>query len=180
MNKSRQINFVNKNIRAKKVYCIDKDNNNIGILPIYKALKLAQDEGLDLVQVSNATIPTCKILDYSKFKYDLSKRNRIKEKKQRESIIKIKEIKFRPNIGENDLDIKVKKTCDFIIKKYKVKVTMTLKGRESSNKEFTSDKMCLFIEKVKSKIPTLYMQHSNISDSKSVVVYLADESIVKS
>jgi len=99
--------YVNRDIRAREVRCIDHNDENVGVISTYKAIKMAEDAGLDLVQVSPPSkdkdkIPICKIVDSGKFKFELSKRNKERAKKQRESHIKVKEIKFRPSTGTHD------------------------------------------------------------------------------
>jgi len=141
--------FVNRSIRAMKVRCIDQDNQNIGIVLTSKALSLAEQVGLDLVQISfskSDNVPTCKITDYGKFKYDLSKRNKQQAKKQRESIIKQKEIKFRPNTDRNDLFIKSKLVHKFLNDNFRVKIMVTLKGREMQHKWLAEEKMNYFLD----------------------------------
>lgn len=128
--------FVGRQIRAAKVLCIDNENINRGVIPIKDALQIAESNGLDLVQISDKDeIPTCKILNYSKFKFDLSKKEKESRKKQRESIIKIKEIKFRPATDENDLKIKARQAREFLEEGHKVKITIMFKGRELAYKD---------------------------------------------
>lgn len=132
--------FLNQNIRVPKVFCIDEQNVNLGIINTSEALKLAQDAGLDLVQVSPPTKdrpPTCKITDYGKYRYDASKKKKEAEKKQREqqNLSEPKEIKFRPVTDMNDLQIKAKKTEEFLSEGFKVKISIIFKGRELSHKE---------------------------------------------
>lgn len=130
--------FVNNSIRVPRVICINSENKNIGTLPTKEALKMAQDQGLDLVQVSPPSKdkpPTCKIMDYGKFKYDSEKNRKESERKQRESIIKVKTIKLTPNTGIHDLQIKATHTSKFLQEKCKVKVAVVFKGREISHQE---------------------------------------------
>ena len=108
---------------------IGPDNKQVGILLIREALALAQDTGLDLVEISpNADPPVCKIVDYGKFRYDQTKKE--KESKKAQIQIKIKEIKLKPNIDEHDFMTKCKQARAFIEKGNKVKVTCVFRGRE--------------------------------------------------
>lgn len=138
---------VNMLIRARKVIVIDKDNNNIGAFSISEAIKMAQDSGLDLVQVSKVgeEVPTCRILDYGKYKYEQDKKKKVAAKKQRESLSKVKEIKLRPSTDLNDLKIKASKTEEFINDGHKVKVTVVFKGRELSHREIGYETLNTFI-----------------------------------
>lgn len=133
-------------IRAKKVLCIDKDNNNLGVMNFSEALSLANQDELDLMQISiKDNLPTCKILNYSKFKYEQSKKQKEVAKKQRESTAKIKEIKLRPSTSENDLRIKANKVSGFLDEGNKVKITVTFKGREISHKNLGIQTLNVFM-----------------------------------
>lgn len=108
---------------------IDPDGNQIGIIPTYKALATAGDFGLDLVEVSpNANPPVCKIMDYGRYKYQLTKK--LQEAKKKQSSFQVKEIKIRPKTGNHDLMTKIGHIKKFIGKKDKVKVTVIFRGRE--------------------------------------------------
>ncbi|MBN1930339.1 MAG: translation initiation factor IF-3 [Desulfobacterales bacterium] len=120
---------MNKNIKAKEVRVIDPDGNQVGVIPIYKALATAADFGLDLVEISpNAIPPVCKIMDYGRFKYEQTKKHQ--EAKKKQSTFQIKEIKIRPKTGEHDLQVKVSHIKRFLEKKDKVKVSVIFRGRE--------------------------------------------------
>ena len=120
---------INRQIRALKVRVISSDGRQIGIMAPLEALKIAEDEGLDLVEISpNAQPPVCKIVDYGKFKYHQMKKE--KESKKAQHQIKVKEIKFKPNIDTHDFMTKEKRAREFIEKGYKVRVTCTFRGRE--------------------------------------------------
>ena len=108
---------------------IDPDGNQIGIIPTYKALATAGDFGLDLVEISpNAKPPVCKIMDYGRYKYELTKK--LQEAKKKQSSFQVKEIKMRPKTGDHDLRTKIGHIKKFIGKKDKVKVTVIFRGRE--------------------------------------------------
>ncbi|MCP4347814.1 MAG: translation initiation factor IF-3 [Desulfobacterales bacterium] len=120
---------MNQRIRAKEVRVIDPEGNQIGIIPTYKALAVANDFGLDLVEISpNADPPVCKIMDYGRYKYELTKKQQ--EAKKKQSTFQIKEIKVRPKTGEHDLQVKIGHIKKFLDKKDKVKVTVIFRGRE--------------------------------------------------
>jgi translation initiation factor IF-3 len=127
-NRSSRIN-INRNIRAKEVRVIDPDGNQIGIIPTYKAIAVANDFGLDLVEISpNANPPVCKIMDYGRYKYELTKKRQ--EAKKKQATFQLKEIKLRPKTGEHDLKTKISHIKKFIERKDKVKVTVIFRGRE--------------------------------------------------
>ena len=119
----------NERIRALDVQVIGSDGNNLGSMPLNKAIELAKKEGLDLIEISpNANPPVCKIMDMGKYKYDLQKKANLAKKKQK--IIALKEIKMRPVTETHDYEFKVKNAKKFIAKGDKVKFTIRFKGRE--------------------------------------------------
>jgi translation initiation factor IF-3 len=127
-NRSSKIN-INRNIRAKEVRVIDPDGNQIGVIPTYKAIAVANDFGLDLVEVSpNANPPVCKIMDYGRYKYEQTKKKQ--EAKKKQATFQLKEIKLRPKTDEHDLKTKIGHIKKFIERKDKVKVTVIFRGRE--------------------------------------------------
>lgn len=142
--------YVGRQIRAPKVLCIDKDNVNRGVISTYEALRLAEESGLDLVQINNggkeASVPTCKIINYGKFKYEITKKQKAAAKKQRESEIKTKEIKFRPTTDLNDLKIKAKHAQEFLDEGHRVKVSLLFKGRETTHQEYGIDTLNTFLD----------------------------------
>ncbi len=119
----------NREIRSKEVRVIDPDGNQIGVIPTAEALKAAIDFGLDLVEVSpNANPPVCKIMDYGKYRYELTKKQQ--EAKKKQSSFQLKEIKIRPKTGDHDLQVKTGHIKKFLEKKDKVRVTVVFRGRE--------------------------------------------------
>ena len=120
---------INRNIRAKEVRVIDPDGNQIGVIPTYKAIAVANDFGLDLVEISpNATPPVCKIMDYGRYKYETTKKKQ--EAKKKQTTFQLKEIKIRPKTGAHDLNTKINHIKKFLDRKDKVKVTVIFRGRE--------------------------------------------------
>jgi translation initiation factor IF-3 len=120
---------INAEIKSKELRVIDPEGNQLGILPLHRALATANDFGLDLVEVSpNAVPPVCKIMDYGRFKYELTKKQQ--EAKKKQNLFQIKEIKIRPKTGEHDLQTKIGHIRKFLAKKDKVKVTVMFRGRE--------------------------------------------------
>jgi len=106
----------------------------VGVVPIREALIMAEEAGLDLVEISpNASPPVCKILDFGKFKYELQKKENEARKKQK--VIEVKEIKLRPGIDEHDYQVKMRSVHRFLEEGDKVKVTMRFRGREMVHQE---------------------------------------------
>ena len=123
---------INELIRAESVRCIGADGEQLGVISIVEALKIADSLSLDLVEIQpNVDPPVCKILDYGKFKYEAQKRKNEARKKQK--IIEVKEIKLRPNIDNNDFIVKMKQVKKFIDNGDKVKVTLRFRGREMAH-----------------------------------------------
>lgn len=136
---------VNREIRAPKVRVISSTGEQIGVLPLYEALSRAEQEGLDLVEISpGSNPPVCKIINYGKFRYDQTKRERESKKSQHQ--VKIKEIKLKPNIGSHDLETKQEHARAFLVKGNKVKVTCAFRGREMAHPEIGEKLMQKFCE----------------------------------
>ena len=120
---------VNEQIRDKEVRVIGTEGNQLGIMSSKEAMKVAEDAGLDLVKVSpNANPPVCKIIDYGKFRYEMTRKE--KEAKKKQKTIEVKEIRLSPNIDQNDLTTKVNMARKFLTKGDRVKVTLRFRGRE--------------------------------------------------
>ena len=125
---------VNEDIRSPQVRLIDQDGEMQGVLTIREAQNRAFMVGLDLVEISpNADPPVVKILDFGKFKYEQQKKKNEAKKKQK--VIEIKEIKVRPNIDENDYQVKLRAMKSFIEEGDKVKVTLRFRGREMAHQD---------------------------------------------
>lgn len=117
-------------IRAKEVRLIDEEGKQVGLIPVQEAIKLAKERGYDLVEVApNANPPVCRIVDYGKYKYQLSKKHTSKRTTD------VKEIKIRPHISEHDLSLKAKNIMRFLDEGDKAKVIMHFRGREIVRRE---------------------------------------------
>ncbi|PCJ82984.1 MAG: translation initiation factor IF-3 [Hyphomicrobiales bacterium] len=126
--------LANKEITSQVVQLIDAQGDNHGPTPILRALEMAADAGLDLVEVApNSKPPVCKILDHGKYKYQAQKKAAEARKKQK--TVEVKEIKMRPNIDIHDYDVKMKAINRFFEAGDKVKVTMRFRGREMAHQE---------------------------------------------
>jgi len=120
---------INERIRVREVRLVESDGSQAGIVPVEEALRRAQEQTLDLVEVApTAKPPVCRIMDFGKFLYQQKKKSHDSKKKQK--IIHIKEVKFRPNIDEHDYDFKLKNVVRFLGDGDKVKATVQFRGRE--------------------------------------------------
>jgi translation initiation factor IF-3 len=119
-------------IRAPEIRLIDHEGENRGVVRPEEALRMAEDVGLDLVEISpNAAPPVCKIMDFGKFKYEQQKK--AAEARKNQHVIEIKEVKFRPNIDDHDYDVKMRNVTKFLEEGDKVKVTLRFRGREMAH-----------------------------------------------
>jgi translation initiation factor IF-3 len=129
---------VNDRIRAPEIRLIGPEGENLGVVTPARALQLAEEAGLDLVEISpNATPPVCKIVDYGRFKYDQQKREAEARKKQK--VIEVKEIKFRPGTDIHDYQVKMRSVVKFLENGDKVKVTLRFRGREMAHQQLGLD-----------------------------------------
>ena len=124
--------FINEQIRDKEVRVIGEDGEQLGIMSSKEALKLAEEAGVDLVKIApTAKPPVCKIVDYGKFKYEQTRKE--KEAKKKQKTVEIKEIRLSPNIDTNDLNTKINAARKFIGKGDRVKITLRFRGREMAH-----------------------------------------------
>jgi translation initiation factor IF-3 len=129
---------VNRRIRAKEVRLISADGDQLGVVPLREALGIAEESGLDLVEVApQDNPPVCRIMDYGRYKYQQSKKTQ--ESRKRSSGYQIKEIKFRPMTGEHDFQVKLRKIKRFLENRDKVKVSIMFRGRELAYTERGSE-----------------------------------------
>lgn len=116
---------VNERIYAREVRLVDADGKQVGVLPVKEALRLAAERELDLVEVApNATPPVCKIMDFGKYKYQISKKQAVKK------TMDVKEVKIRPRIDTHDLELKVRNIRRFLDEGHRAKISMFFRGRE--------------------------------------------------
>ena len=121
--------MVNEDIRAREVRLVGSDGEQIGIVPLKEALRLAEEKSLDLVNVAPAAKPpVCRIMDYGKFRYEQSKKE--KEARKNQKIVNTKEVRLSPTIEENDFQTKLRNTIKFLKAGDKVKVSIRFRGRE--------------------------------------------------
>ena len=125
---------VNNDITSRQVRVVDADGEMRGVMAIKDAIALAEESGLDLVEISpNAEPPVCKVLDYGKYKYEMQKKAAEARKKQK--VVELKEIKLRPTIDDHDFAIKMKSATAFLKDGDKVKVTLRFRGREMAHQD---------------------------------------------
>jgi len=132
---------VNEEIRVREVRLIDDNGEQIGIVPVREALQRAYEKNLDLVEVApGARPPVCRLMDFGKFRYEQSKRD--KEARKKQKIITIKEVKMRPKIDNHDFLVKAKNAKRFLENGDKVKVTIMFRGREISHAQL-GQQLCI-------------------------------------
>ena len=124
--------MINEQIRDKEVRVIGQNNEQLGIMSLEEARKLADEAGVDLVKIApNAAPPVCRIIDYGKFRYEQARKE--KEARKKQKVIEIKEIRMSPNIDTNDLNTKISAARKFLSKGDRVKVTLRFRGREMAH-----------------------------------------------
>jgi translation initiation factor IF-3 len=139
--------MINEQIRDKEIRLIDENGNQLGILSAREAQKLADERRLDLVKISPAAKPpVCKIMDYSKYKFDQAKKE--KEARKKQKVISVKELRLSPNIDTHDVEVKVKKAIEFLKDGNKVKISIRFRGRELGRTDIAVDIMNGFAEQV--------------------------------
>ncbi len=139
---------INWGIRAPEVRVIDSVGEQVGILPLKEAMKLAEEQGLDLVEVAHtATPPVCRIMNYGKYKYQQNKRTH--EARKHQTVIQVKEVKLRPRTEDHDFQFKLRHAKRFLEEGNKVKISVLFRGREMAYPEFGKEILNRFIEGVK-------------------------------
>lgn len=135
---------INGKIRAREVRVIGQDKQQLGILPLADAIRLAQSQGVDLVEIApTANPPVCQIVDYGKFRYEQAKRE--KESKKHQHANKVKEVQLSPQIDPHDFSVKLNHAIDFLCEDMKVKVTLKFRGRELAHKEYGFQQVQKFV-----------------------------------
>lgn len=159
MAKIKRFIRINERIRVPEVRLIGPSGDQLGVVSIQKALEIANQHELDLVEVApSVNPPVCRIMDFSKFKYDQEKKERIAKKHQRQG--HLKEIRFKPNIEEHDYQVKLKQLINFLNKKDKIKLNLFFRGRQIEHMDLGRKVMDRFILEIKNyghieKEPTL-------------------------
>ncbi|MCC8164125.1 MAG: translation initiation factor IF-3 [Lachnospiraceae bacterium] len=139
--------MINEQIRDREVRLVGQNGEQLGIMPVSEAQRLAREAELDLVKVApGAKPPVCKIIDYGKYRYEQSRRE--KEAKKKQKTVEIKEVRLSPNIDENDLNTKVGAARKFIQKGDRVKVTLRFRGREMAHTQNGRKILDMFAERM--------------------------------
>ena len=139
---------INEQIRDKEIRVISDNGEQLGVMSAKEAQTIANNKNLDLVMISpNANPPVCKIMDYGKYKYEQSRKE--KESKKKQKVVNIKEVRLRPGIEANDLNTKANQAIKFLKKGDKVKVELRFRGRELGHKDIGKEVMLKFIDIVK-------------------------------
>ncbi|GMV99193.1 MAG: translation initiation factor IF-3 [Candidatus Hydrogenedentota bacterium] len=139
---------INRMIRERQIRVISDEGEQLGIMSPDDAIREAEKQGLDLVEVAPGAVPpVCRIMDYGKYKYQQSKR--AKESKKHQHVIVIKEVKFRPKIDKHDFEYKTNHVREFLQEGNKVKVTVMFRGREMAHPEFGQELVARVLEGVK-------------------------------
>jgi len=138
---------MNEEITASQVRVVGEDKEPLGVMGIDEALEMAEDVGVDLLLVvPDASPPVCRLCDYSKYKYEKTKAEKDAKKKQRESVIEVKELKMRPGTDVHDYQVRVRAAQKFIDKNFRVKLTLQFRGREMEFKEIGREMFERFVE----------------------------------
>jgi translation initiation factor IF-3 len=167
---------INRRIRIPQVRVINDEGEQLGVIPTSEALAMAEERGLDLVEVSpKARPPVCKIMDYGKYMYQLSKR--AKEAKKRQHVTVVKEVKMRPKIEPHDYDFKVRHAREFLAAGDKVKMTVIFRGRELAHKELGRRLMERAIEDLSD---VANVEVAIRAEGRSMVMVLAAKPVTKS
>lgn len=169
---------INRQIRAKEVFVIDENNDKRGVMNFFDALELAENAGLDLVEISpNANPPVCKIIDYGKYRYEQEKR--LKEAKKNQTIVKMREIRMQPKIDTHDLEVKSKSIAEFLAGGDKCKVTIRFHGRELAHTELGREVLLKILEKLTEKEITYNVDSQPMMEGRNMSMLLSPAKGVK-
>ncbi|MGL5358013.1 MAG: translation initiation factor IF-3 [Metamycoplasmataceae bacterium] len=158
--------FINSDIPFNKMYVIDENKEQLGVLEKSKALELASDKNLDLVIISVNPKPIARIMDYGKFKYNRNKKQ--KEEKAKQTRVENHEVRLTPLIGINDLKIKARKAREFILKGDVVKVAIRFKGREIQKKNLGLETL----ENFRMELDDIAVVNGDINDKLGKIIYM--------
>lgn len=142
---SKQELQINEQIRDREVRVVDADGSQLGVMPLQKAMELAEQRNLDLVKIApQAKPPVCKIIDYGKFRFEQSKRE--KEQRKNQHVVELKEVRLSLNIDTHDFETKRSQAAKFISGGHKVKVSIRFRGREMGHPELGQEVMRRFAQ----------------------------------
>ncbi|MBA7602268.1 Translation initiation factor IF-3 [subsurface metagenome] len=159
---------INDQITAPRVRLVGGGGEQLGIVPIEDALKEAEDQNLDLVEVApQANPPVCKILDYGKFRYNQQKR--LRESKKKQHVIANKEMRMRPGIGDHDLNTKINQAIKFLQEGSRLKITVRFRGRELSRQDLGTTLLDRVVEMLADYAE---IDKSPMVEGRNMIVYL--------
>ncbi len=142
---SKQAHQINEEIRDKEIRLVSADGEQLGLMSAQEALDKAEEAGLDLVKISpNAVPPVCKLMDYGKFKFEQTKRE--KEARKNQHVVEVKEVRMSPSIDSNDFNVKLRNAQKFLAEGNRVKVSIRFRGREMAHTEIGRDLLIKFAE----------------------------------
>jgi translation initiation factor IF-3 len=160
---------VNRRIRVPEVRVIAADDRQLGILPTHEAMRMAEEAGLDLVEVSpKAMPPVCRIMDYGKFKFEQAKKAR--QARKHASVIEVKEIKFRPKTDEHDFEFKVRHCRRFLEEGNKVRLVIAFRGREIVHPETGK---AMLDEVIKALLDIAHVEQMPMMDGKRMMMVIS-------
>ena len=164
-----QLNQVNGEIRDKEIRVISESGEMLGVMSPAEAMRIADEENLDLVKISpNAVPPVCKIMNYGKFKFEQAKRE--KENRKNQKVIEVKEIYLSMTIDVGDLNVKAKKTMEFLEDGAKVKVSIKMRGRQMAHASMGIDVMKRFFDLLGGKAQ---MDKAPLTEGRNIIMILS-------
>ncbi len=163
---------INRQIRAREVFLIDESGNQRGVMSTFDALRIAEDAGLDLVEVSPmANPPVCKVLDFGKYRYEMEKKQ--KEAKKNQVVTKLKEVRMQSKIAEGDINTKSKAIAEFLQDGNKVKVSIRFKGRTMTHPELGKDVLDTILVKLTEMECPFNLDKSAFMEGKMMSIMLS-------
>ncbi len=163
---------INRQIRAREVFLIDESGSQRGVMSTFDALKVAEEAGLDLVEVSPmANPPVCKVLDFGKYRYELEKKQ--KEAKKNQVVTKLKEVRMQSKIAEGDINTKSKAIAEFLADGNKVKVSIRFKGRTMTHPELGKDVLDTILVKLTEMECPFNLDKSAFMEGKMMSIMLS-------
>lgn len=148
---------------------VGDDGHIYGVVSIDEARRIADDAGLDLVEMSpNAKPPVCKLIDYGKYKYQIQKK--ANEAKKKQAVVSVKEIKLRPGIDSHDLMVKLKKVKEFLEDGDKVKMLMQFRGREMAHKEIGLDRFTEIVESIQNELGAVVESPAKLMGNRIIAI----------
>ena len=163
---------INRQIRAREVFLIDENGEQKGVINTYDAYRMAEEAGLDLVEVSPmANPPVCKILDFGKYRYEMEKKQ--KEAKKNQAVTKLKEVRMQSKIADNDVNTKSKAISEFLSEGNKVKVSIRFKGRTMTHPELGKEVLDTILVKLSEMGCAFNLDKSAFMDGKMMSMMLS-------